>query len=324
VLFRSLIEYVLSVEAQSIRAEAPKRTQLEGAFADISTEPSVFDSLGSAVNSGAGLFLYGAPGNGKTTLAERVTRCFGQHIWVPRTLIEDGQLIKLYDPAYHEAVESSQDTFLKSNDHDRRWIKIRRPTVVAGGELTMDSLEIRHDAKSNVSEAPLQLKSNCGSLLIDDFGRQRMEPADLLNRWIVPLEKRYDFLTLASGKKIQVPFDQLIIFSTNLDPDDLVDEAFLRRIPYKVHIADPSEEEFQRLFAQGSPSLGFEYRPDVVEYLLATHYRPVHRCRRRCHPRDLLGQIRNYCAYNDLPLEMRPEYFDRVVNSYFTVVKGVP
>jgi len=319
-----LIEYVLSVEAQSIRAEAPRRAQLEGAFADISTEPSVFDSLGPAVNSGAGLFLYGAPGNGKTTLAERVTRCFGQHIWVPRTLIEDGQLIKLYDPAYHEAVESSQDSFLKSNDHDRRWIKVRRPTVVAGGELTMDCLEIRHDAKSNVSEAPLQLKSNCGSLLIDDFGRQRMEPADLLNRWIVPLEKRYDFLTLASGKKIQVPFEQLIIFSTNLDPEDLVDEAFLRRIPYKVHIEDPSEEEFHRLFAHCSPLMGFEYRPEVVEHLLATHYRPVNRCRRRCHPRDLLGQIRNYCAYNDLPLEMRPGDFDRVVRSYFTTVKAKP
>jgi predicted ATPase with chaperone activity len=316
-----LIEYVLSVEAQTIRAEAPKREQLERAFADISTDVQVFDSLGPAVNSGAGLFLYGAPGNGKTTLAERVTRCFGQHIWIPRTLIEDGQLIKLYDPAYHEAVESAHDTFLKSNDHDRRWIKVRRPTVVAGGELTMDSLEIRHDPRSNVSEAPLQLKSNCGSLLIDDFGRQRMQPEELLNRWIVPLEKRYDFLTLASGKKIQVPFEQLIVFSTNLEPEELVDEAFLRRIPYKVHITDPSDEEFKRLFAHCAPALGFEFRDDVVEYLLTTHYYPVNRCRRRCHPRDLLSQIRNYCIYNDLPLEMRPDYIDRVVRSYFTEVK---
>ena len=135
------------------------------------------------------MFLYGAPGNGKTTLAERITRCFGQNIWLPQTLLEDGQLIKLYDPAYHEAQERKDNSLIKQNNHDRRWIKVRRPTVVAGGELTMDSLEIRHDAKSNVSEAPLQLKSNCGSLLIDDFGRQRMEPAELLNRWIVPLGK---------------------------------------------------------------------------------------------------------------------------------------
>lgn len=315
-----LIDYVCSVEAQTIRAEAPKRAQLEQAFQDISTDPAVFDSLGPAVNSGAGMFLYGAPGNGKTTLAERITRCFGQHIWLPQTLIEDGQLIKLYDPAYHEAQESKDNSFIKQHNHDRRWVKVRRPTVVAGGELTMDSLEIRHDPRSNVSEAPLQLKSNCGSLLIDDFGRQRMEPAELLNRWIVPLEKRYDFLTLASGKKVQVPFEQLIIFSTNLEPEDLVDEAFLRRIPYKISIEDPSEAEFHRLFAFCSPGLGFEYRADVVDYLLAKHYRAANRCLRRCHPRDLLGQIRNYCVYNSLPLEMRPEHFDRVVKSYFTVV----
>jgi hypothetical protein len=147
-----------------------------------------------------------------------------------------------------------------------------------------------------------------------------MEPAELLNRWIVPLEKRYDFLTLASGKKIQVPFEQLIIFSTNLEPDDLVDEAFLRRIPYKININDPTADEFHRLFAFCSPSLGFEYRPEVVNYLLETHYYAVNRPMRRCHPRDLLGQVRNFCAYNDLPLEMLPEYFDRVVKSYFTVV----
>ena len=315
-----LIEYVLSVEAQTIRAEAPKQAQLKEAFHDITVEPALFDELGPAINSGAGMFLYGAPGNGKTTLAERITRCFGQHIWIPRTLIEDGQLIKLYDPAYHQAVEESAGSFLKQSDFDRRWIKIRRPTVVAGGELTMDALEIRHDARANVSEAPLQLKSNCGSLLIDDFGRQRMEPGELLNRWIVPLEKRYDFLTLASGKKIQVPFEQLILFSTNLEPEDLVDEAFLRRIPYKVNISDPSEGEFHRLFEFYAPKLGFEFRREAVDYLVRTHYRPFDRGLRRCHPRDLLGQIRNYCVYNELPVEMLPEHFDRSVKSYFTTV----
>lgn len=315
-----LVEYILSVDAQTIRAEAPKRAQLEAAFHDITVDGSVFDGLGPAVNSGAGLFLYGAPGNGKTTLAERITRCFGQHVWIPRTLIEDGQLIKLFDPAYHEPVESSEQSFMKSADFDRRWIKIRRPTVVAGGELTMDSLEIRHDPRSNVSEAPLQLKSNCGSLLIDDFGRQRMDPAELLNRWIVPLEKRYDFLTLASGKKIQAPFEQLIIFSTNLEPADLVDEAFLRRIPYKINITDPCDQEFHRLFERAAESFGCDYRPDVIDYLLATHYHGVGRRLRRCHPRDLLTQIRNWCAYNDHPLEITAENFDRVVRSYFTVV----
>jgi predicted ATPase with chaperone activity len=316
-----LVDYVMSVEAQTINAEAPRRAELEQAFRDISIDPALFESLGPAINSGAGLFLYGAPGNGKSTLAKRITSCFGQRIWVPQTLVEDGQLIKLYDSAYHEVVAEGEASLIKASDYDRRWVKVRRPTVVVGGELTMDSLEIRHDPHSNVSEAPLQLKSNCGCLLIDDFGRQRIEPAQLLNRWIVPLENHHDFLTLATGKKIQVPFEQLIIFSTNLEPKDLVDEAFLRRIPYKIEIGDPSEEEFHRLFQLYARAFECEYRPEVVDYLLQAHYggnRPL----RRCHPRDLLSQIRNYCVYNEWSLEMRPEYFDHVVSSYFTDVLG--
>jgi predicted ATPase with chaperone activity len=315
-----LRDYVLSVQAQTIRAEAPKRSQLTEAFADISIDTELFESLGPAINSGAGLFLYGSPGNGKSTLAKRITMCFGQEVWIPQALIEDGQIIKLFDTAYHEAIESQTESLLRSANFDRRWVKIRRPTVVVGGELTMDGLEIRHDPRANVSEAPLQLKSNCGCLLIDDFGRQRIEPAELLNRWIIPLENRHDYLTLCTGKKFQVPFEQLIIFSTNLEPSDLVDEAFLRRIPYKIEIGNPDDREFHDLFQLYAKSFGCEYRADAVDYLLETHYRGVQRPKRRCHPRDLLGQIRNYCAYNDLPMEMRNEYFDRVVNSYFTVV----
>jgi predicted ATPase with chaperone activity len=317
-----LEDYVNSVEAQSIRAESPKRQQLAKAFEGITIDTHLFESLGPAVNSGAGMFLYGAPGNGKSTLATRITGCFGQRIWIPRTIVEDGQLIKLHDAAYHQAEEEDENQLMQAAAHDRRWIKIRRPTVVVGGEMTMDCLEIRHDPRSNVSEAPLQLKSNCGCLLIDDFGRQRIEPAELLNRWIVPLEARHDFLTLATGKKIQVPFEQLIIFSTNLEPKDLVDEAFLRRIPYKIEIADPDEREFHALFELYSRHFECEYWPEVVDGLLATHYRAKNRPMRRCHPRDLLSQIRNYCRYNDLPMEMRPDYFDRVVRSYFTVLTG--
>ncbi len=315
-----LADYVTSVDAQTIRAEAPKRPQLEHAFRDITIDPALFDQIGPAVNSGAGLFLYGSPGNGKTTLAERVTLCFGQEIWIPRAIIAEGEIIKFFDPAYHVAVDQSQRRLLRQDAHDPRWVRIRRPTVVVGGELTLDSLELRHDFRANVSEAPLQMKSNCGSLLIDDFGRQRVNHTELLNRWIVPLEKGYDFQTLASGKKIQVPFDQLIIFSTNLDPRELVDEAFLRRIPYKIHVPDPDEAEFHRLFALYAPALDFTYRPDVVEYLLAAHYRPHGRPLRRCHPRDLLFQVHHHCTYRNLPLEIKPEYLDSVVGNYFTVV----
>jgi predicted ATPase with chaperone activity len=315
-----LTDYVRSVSAQTIRAESPRRQRLEQAFADISIDQTLFANLGPAVNSGAGLFLYGAPGNGKSTLARRITSCFGQYVWIPQTLIEDGQLIKLFDSAYHQPAKDAALSIVKSTEHDRRWIKVRRPTVVVGGEMTMDSLEIRHEPRSNVSEAPLQLKSNCGCLLIDDFGRQRIEPTELLNRWIIPLENRHDYLTLATGKKFQVPFEQLIIFSTNLDPQDLVDEAFLRRIPYKIHIQDPDEDEFQHLFELCATAYGCEYRRETVEALLERHYRPVGRAMRRCHPRDLLTQIQSFCQYNDLPLQMRTEYFDAVVRNYFTVV----
>jgi predicted ATPase with chaperone activity len=315
-----LSDYITSVDAQTITAESPRRHQLEQAFADISIDPAMFARLGPAINSGAGLFLYGAPGNGKTTLAERVTLCFGQEIWVPRALIVEGEIVKFLDPAYHVALGGGHSQLLKEDNHDPRWVKVRRPTVIVGGELTMDSLEIRHNTHTHISEAPLQLKSNCGTLLIDDFGRQRINPLELLNRWIVPLEKRHDYLTLASGKKIEVPFDQLIIFSTNLEPKDLVDEAFLRRIPYKINVPDPDEAEFQRLFALTAPAIGCGYHADAVEYLLATHYRPHARPMRRCHPRDLLLQLHHHCAYNDLPMEMKAEYFDLIVENYFTVV----
>ena len=315
-----LSDYVNAVEAQTILAETPKRAQLEAAFSDISVPTELFARLGPAISSGTGLFLYGAPGNGKTTLAERITRSFGQEIWVPRVLLVEGELVKFYDPAYHASVSTSQRKLIRQDTHDPRWIKIRRPTVMVGGELTMDSLEIRHNHKTNVSEAPLQMKSNGGSLLIDDFGRQRMNPVELLNRWIVPLEKRYDFLTLASGKKIQVPFDQLILFSTNLEPRDLVDEAFLRRIPFKINVPDPDEAEFHRLFKLAAASFHCEYDAGAVEHILAKHYRPKGRATRRCHPRDLLLQVHCYCTYNDLPMAMAPEYLDLAVESYFTVV----
>jgi predicted ATPase with chaperone activity len=312
-----LEDYVNSVEAQTIRDETAQQQELLEAFADISISAEMLDILGPAVNSGAGLFLYGAPGNGKTTLARRITKCFGQHIWIPHALIDDGQIIKLYDAACHEAIKEQEDSLLKRSAYDTRWLRIRRPTVVVGGELTMESLEIRHDPMSNVSEASLQLKSNCGCLLIDDFGRQRVEPMELLNRWIIPLENRFDYLTLASGKKICVPFDQLIIFSTNLEPTDLADEAFLRRIPYKVEVNDPTLEEFRGLFAAGCQSLGFKNRPEAVDYLVQKHYRPHNRPLRRCHARDLLLQIRNYCVYQGTPVELRPDYLDRAVNGYF-------
>ena len=316
-----LSDYVNSVDAQAIADEPIRRADLLEAFRDVSLSPELFDLLGPAVNSASGLFLYGAPGNGKSTLARGLTKCFGQEIWLPAAFIEGRDIVKIFDAAYHHEVPVDEAEHAADGAYDRRWLRVRRPTVIVGGELTMDSLEINPNRTTNVSEAPLQLKSNCGCLLIDDFGRQRISPVDLLNRWIVPLENRRDFLTLPAGKKICVPFEQLIIFSTNLDPDDLVDEAFLRRIRYRIEVRDPDEAEFHALFQLAADQAGCSYNQTAVEHLLEKYYRPVQRPLRRCHPRDLLQQVRHYCTYNDLPFEMLAEFFDRVAPGFFTSVR---
>ncbi len=248
-------DYLASVTAQTITSEHPQEADLRRAFSDLLISDEIFAMLGPAINSGRGMFLYGYPGNGKTSIAERITRCFGSTVWIPRVLYVEGQLIKLFDMANHEPIEAEETGGLLSDfEADRRWVHIRRPTIVAGGELRMEDLEIHYNNATKFSEAPLQLKSNLGTFLIDDFGRQRMPPIELLNRWIVPLEKRYDFLSLASGKKIRVPFDQLILFSTNLEPKNLVDEAFLRRIPYKINATDPTEPMFRKMIEIFAPS----------------------------------------------------------------------
>jgi len=317
----SLTEYINCVKAQSLTTQHPTVEDLKRAFDDLLINQRMLTRLGPAINSGRGLFLYGAAGNGKTSIAERVTKAFGQFIWIPRAIGVDGEIIRLYDPSNHEeAPLQSTGGLIDTRKIDKRWIRIRRPTIVVGGELTMDNLEITLNTATGISEAPVQLKSNCGTLVIDDFGRQRMSTDELLNRWIVPLEKRFDFLNLASGKKIQVPFDQLIIFSTNLEPRDLVDDAFLRRIPYKIDVADPAENEFRQLFSMLAPKLGFAYNEAAVQHLIEKHYKANGRPFRCCQPRDLMLQVRNYCYYQNLPLELTIENFDLAVENYFAVM----
>lgn len=317
----SLKDYIDSVRAQSLERQHPNLECLEAAFDDLLINRNMFRRLGPAINSGRGLFLYGAPGNGKTSIAERVTRAFGQYIWVPRAIGIDGDILRVFDPSVHEeAPAQKSEGLLQEGKLDQRWVQIKRPTIVVGGELTMGNLEIHYNASTGVSEAPLQVKSNCGTLVIDDFGRQRMSTDELLNRWIVPLEKRYDFLNMPSGKKIQVPFDQLIVFSTNLEPRDLCDDAFLRRIPYKIEVVDPTEEEFRQLFQIMCPLLGFEYDETAIDHLIKKHYLAVERPFRCCQPRDLLLQIRNLCLFDDSSLKLTPDYFDAAVENYFAVM----
>ncbi len=317
----SLADYIESVKAQSLATQQTTAEHLRQAFGDLVLSQRMLDRLGPAVNSGRGLFLFGASGNGKTSIAERVTRAFGQEIWIPRAIGVDGEILRVFDPASHEELplEACEGLYEKRKI-DRRWVRIRRPTLIVGGELTMSALEVTMNSSTGICESPLQLKSNCGTLVIDDFGRQRMRIEELLNRWIIPLERRYDFLNMPNGKKIEVPFDQLIIFSTNLEPRDLVDEAFLRRIPYKIELPDPSPEDFRGLFLSLAKKMGFPDRPEAVEHLIRQHYAPTNRPFRYCHPRDILMQIRNYCSYKDYPLEITNEYIDMAVENYFAVM----
>jgi hypothetical protein len=294
---------------------------LHRAFEDLLIDKKMLLRLGPAINSGRGMFLFGAPGNGKTSIAERITKAFGQAIWIPRAIGVDGEIMRMFDPGMHEAMPlPANEGLLDNRKIDGRWVRIRRPTIVVGGELTMDHLEVTLNTSTNVSEAPVQLKSNCGTLVIDDFGRQRMTTDQLLNRWIVPLEKRYDFLNMASGKKIQVPFDQLIVFSTNLEPKDLVDDAFLRRIPYKIEVTDPDEGAFRHLLKVMAKKLGVEYDEDAANYLMDKHYKAVSRPLRCCQPRDLILQVRNFCRYTNRPLKMTSETLDFAAENYFAVM----
>jgi hypothetical protein len=316
----SLEAYIASVHAQSITRQCPTKADLEQAFFDLRIPPPLLNRLGPAVCSGRGLFLYGAPGNGKTSIAERVTRAFEQQVWIPRALLVDGVIIRLFDPRCHEESPLKRSVALVDQSGvDRRWVRIKRPSIVVGGELTMDSLELAYNSSTNTCEAPVQLKSNCGTLVIDDFGRQRMSIDELLNRWILPLEKRYDFLSLPTGKKIEVPFDQLLIFSTNLKPRDLVDEAFLRRIPYKIEVNDPTEQEFRELFKMMCPKLHVPYREEPINHLIDQHYRATGRPFRCCQPRDLLLQVRNHCLYQGIPVELTNEHLDLAAETYFAL-----
>jgi predicted ATPase with chaperone activity len=312
--------YIEAIRAQSITLEQPEEKTLRQAFSDLLINDQMFATLGPAINSGRGMFLYGFPGNGKTSIAERITRCFGSEVYIPRTLHVDGFLIKLFDPEIHEEIPTPRDSILKSDQIDERWVKIKRPTIIVGGELTMDALEVRYNRTTRISEASTQLKSNLGTLVIDDFGRQRMNPFELLNRWIVPLEQRYDFLALANGQKIQVPFDQLLIFSTNLEPRDLVDEAFLRRIPYKINIVDPTEDEFRELFRLMCGRLQIEYNEETIAYLIEEYFHKTGRAFRCCQPRDLLTIIKNQSRYDGSAPLLNRASIDFATNVYFAVM----
>lgn len=306
--------YLAAIAEQSLQKSCLNVGKLKEAFRELKLSTILLSQLGQAINDGRGLFLYGPPGNGKTSLSELVVSAYGEFIWIPRTITIDGELVRLYDPRSHEAIGASQ---LESIRYDRRWILIRRPTIVVGGELTMEQLDLQFNPSTGISEAPVQLRANGGALVIDDFGRQRMPTSELLNRLIVPMEKNHDYLNLSSGRQVSVPFDMLLVFSTNLEPSDLVDEAFLRRIPYKIEVNGPTREEFINLFHELAAKAGCQCDPAGLHYLLDTHYESMGRPLRFCHPRDLLRQIRNFCEFHSQPLVVSTETLDVAVRNYF-------
>ena len=285
---------------------------------------TTFEQLGPALNSGTSIFLYGPPGNGKTSVA----RAFGnliltQNMFIPYALYVDGQVIKLYDSVNHQrakdddATASGTGSLRSGAKRDPRWVYVKRPFIVVGGELTLAGLDLVFDDTHKYYEAPFQVKASGGILLIDDFGRQQVRPRDLLNRWIVPLENRVDFLTLHTGRKIEVPFDVLVVFSTNLPPRDLVDEAFLRRLRHKIEIGDPSYEEFREIFRRVAQAKNVKYNDQGLAYLLQEWYIKRNRKLRASHPRDLCDQVLDIARYMNVEPEMNRELLSRAAASYF-------
>jgi predicted ATPase with chaperone activity len=280
----------------------------------------VLDQLGPAINSGKSVFLYGPPGNGKTVIAEGIGATLGGDMCIPHAIDVDSQIITMFDPVNHQALdrgETGERAVVTDDARDRRWVHIKRPVVTVGGELTLEMLDLTFNPISRFYEAPIQLKANGGVFVVDDFGRQRIRPRDLLNRWIVPLESRVDYLTLHTGKKFEVPFDVLIVFATNLKPDSLADEAFLRRIPYKIYAKNPTPEEFARIFEMNCRRARVDFDPVVVEYLQRRYYEPRNIEMRACQPRDLLNHILDLAAYQKRQPAITRELLDAACGSYF-------
>jgi hypothetical protein len=318
-----LSAYCEQIARQRIANEHVDAAAIEGAFADLVVSEILVRKIGPAINSGRSILLYGPPGNGKTTVAEKVAKLFSNVVYIPYCFEVDGQIVKVFDPGIHKPVRNKSDCpaeaiKLHRDDFDLRWEACWRPVIITGGELTLEMLDLSFNEAAKFYEAPLHIKALGGVLLVDDFGRQLVSPKELLNRWIVPLESRVDYLKLHTGKSFQLPFDELVIFSTNLAPNDLMDAAFLRRIPYKIEVHAPTAEEYRRIFKSVSKAAGVEVTDAALDYVVAEM------CVRNdfplasYQPKFILDQIRAACKYEAVPLQLRPDLIDMALSNLFT------
>ncbi|KPV40340.1 hypothetical protein AN478_08085 [Thiohalorhabdus denitrificans] len=318
-----LEQFQRQIEAQSVRWTVVDRTAMDEAFAGLVVPERVLEQLGAAFNSASSLFIYGPAGTGKTLLATQFAHLLQGDVAVPHAVSVDGQIVRVFDPVYHKPAEApaarTPDPSLDrpGEDWDRRWVRCRRPVVIAGGELTADMLDPAYHAAGNFYEAPLQVKAAGGLLMIDDLGRQQVEVTTLLNRWVVPLEAGIDYLALQSGAKFPVPFDVFPIFATNLRPQDLADNAFLRRLGYKVYLGHLDEADYRAIFAQYCRANGLEYRDEAVDYLLRAHYEPTGTPLIACHPRDLINKVIEFALFEGEEPRLSEEALARAWQVYF-------
>ena len=314
-----LSTYWDAVRQQTVEAGWMKKEVLERAFSGAIVTDEFYSKLGPAVNSFKSLLIYGRPGNGKSFLSEQLARLDSEPIYIPYAVEADGNIIKVFDSLYHKKVGDAAESVLLESEpkYDQRWAQCKRPFLTTGGELTMDMLDLMYIESAKIYDAPYQLKANNGIYLVDDFGRQQVSPAALLNRWIYPLDRSVDYLTFQTGTKIEVPFECFLIFSSNLNPNDLGDEAFLRRLEYKMFIQNPSEEEFAAIFYDFCRQMKIECPMGLLTGVITDHYKRNGRKFRRCHPRDVVRIAIDLIRFEDLPFELSKELMDRAFELKF-------
>jgi predicted ATPase with chaperone activity len=307
--------YSKAIDLQTSGPRTITFEQVQDVLSDLILPPEFHRKIGPAVKSAASLFIYGPPGNGKTTIAQRISKLIRESdpIWLPYAITAGGQIVQIHDRLFHEELSKDQ----RGREADGRWGLFYRPSVVAGGELKMDALDLRFDPLVKFYEAPLQLKANGGMFLIDDFGRQQVSPIDLLNRWIVPLENGVDYLRMRNGQTIVVPFRSLIVFCTNLDPYKLADEAFYRRIQMKIGVVSPDESRFRKIFSKVCEQYGLSFDEGSYIHLIQKWYLADNRPMQAVHPRDLMNIIQALCIYDNQEFHLSAELIDEACRSYF-------